>query len=199
MVENTEKFTSSQVKETLFRCIKEFYKEEQSLLKDDLCERALVFRLGCRMYSKFHGCSVYSEYNRAHAEDNVSYKDIPGKIHTYPDLIVVSDSEKGSNANKLMIEVKKEKNNDLSSDIEKLKWFSDQSYKYRYLCACHLFLSVDYFLVCSYENGNVKDIFQFTLRDNQWIYNHVIPASDFNYSSLKDLHIAINSARNANE
>ena len=163
--------------------IKDFYDNERNLLDDDLGERALVFRIGGRLYNAFDKCSVHCEYNKAHRADETTSKSIPGKIHTYPDLIIVSDIEKGSDANKIVVEVKKAGNrNDFKNDIDKLHWFTDPTYRYRYDTGYHLVLGKSFFILCHYENG--KLFFVEKYEKPSWKSSRV---ENIEYSNAKEL------------
>lgn len=167
---DTSRYTVDMLKRIFVEKIIELYQNEYSLFSDKLCERAIVFRLGARMLNAFQGCTVYSEYNKAHSPDGTTgYKNIPGKIHTYPDLIVVSDSESGRAANKLMIEAKWSSNKDIATDLNKLKWYTDSSFRYDYTIAAHLFIDENYFLLAWYENGFVNTIESHIRHDGNFI------------------------------
>lgn len=155
---------------TFITKVEEFYDNESQLLQDDLCERALVFRLGCRLYAAFSGCSVYCEYNKAHGEDGVTSKEIPEQIHTYPDILIFSDTVNDSSANKIIVEVKKENNNQSwGSDINKLKWFTDPVYKYRYKTGYHLILAKTFFILCLYEDGSFVTATKYIKNNEGWL------------------------------
>lgn len=150
--------------------VEEFYDNESQLLQDDLCERALVFRLGCRLYAAFSGCSVYCEYNKAHGEDGVTSKEIPEQIHTYPDILIFSDTVNDSSANKIIVEVKKKNNNQSwGSDINKLKRFTDPVYKYRYKTGYHLILAKTFFILCLYEDGSFVTATKYIKNNEGWL------------------------------
>lgn len=170
---------------TFITKVEEFYDNESQLLQDDLCERALVFRLGCRLYAAFSGCSVYCEYNKAHGEDGVTSKGIPGQIHTYPDILIFSDTINGSSANKIVIEVKKANNNQSwETDIKKLKWFTDPVYKYRYKTGYHLILAKTFFILCLYERGSLVSAKKYIRNNTAWI---IQTASLTNYATRNDV------------
>ena len=155
---------------TFITKVEEFYDNESQLLQDDLCERALVFRLGCRLYAAFSGCSVYCEYNKAHGEDGVTSKEIPEQIHTYPDILIFSDTVNDSSANKIIVEVKKENNHQSwGSDINKLKWFTDPVYKYRYKTGYHLILAKTFFILCLYEDGSFVTATKYIKNNEGWL------------------------------
>ena len=155
---------------TFITKVEEFYDNESQLLQDDLCERALVFRLGCRLYAAFSGCSVYCEYNKAHGEDGVTSKEIPEQIHTYPDILIFSDTVNDSSANKIIVEVKKKNNNQSwGSDINKLKRFTDPVYKYRYKTGYHLILAKTFFILCLYEDGSFVTATKYIKNNEGWL------------------------------
>jgi len=175
-----------QLKDSFIKSVKEFYTNEQHLIKDDLCERALVFRLGLIMSRNFHEYSVYSEYNRAHdAEDHSGYKEIQGQIYTYPDIIVVS-GEQGAAANMLVVEAKKMKNNDIRTDLEKLFWFTSGSYTYRYKVGAHLFFLENCFIVVFYMNGRPNSLQKYTLTESLW-EDISVDLNDYYYYSSIDV------------
>ena len=184
-MDNRMEETKEHFRSIFVQKIKDFYDNESQLLNDDVGERALVFRIGCRLYNVFPGCSVYCEYNKAHGDNETTSKSIPGKIHTYPDLIIFSDTETGSAANKIVVEVKKETNCDkLKNDVDKLRWFTDPSYKYRYETGYHLILGKLYFILCLYERGQLISIDKYDKISDQWNSSH---AENFIYINVKDL------------
>ena len=166
--------------------ITEFYDEESQLLEDDLCERALVFRIGCHLHNAFDGCSVYCEYNKAHGGIEVTPKQIRHEEKSrlvYPDVIIFSDVEEGSDANKIVVEVKKITNRcDWSLDIDKLRYFTQDPYGYD--TGYHLILGKSYFILCLYEHGNLVSAEKYDKVSNQWIPSH---AGDIEYANAKDL------------
>ena len=172
-------------RETFTTKVKEFYEREIQLLEDDLCERALVFRLGCRLYNAFSGCSVYCEYNKARGVDGVTSKEIPGQIHTYPDILIFSDTINGSSANKIVVEVKKENNNQSwETDIKKLEWFTNSGFKYRYKTGYHLILAKTFFILCLYEEGRFVTATKHVKSNANWI---IQAASLTTYATRNDL------------
>ncbi|MCQ2352399.1 MAG: hypothetical protein MJ033_02850 [Victivallaceae bacterium] len=186
-MENNQNISAEDLKRIFIGKIREFYNEENRLLADDLCERALVFRIGCRLYNAFAGCSVFCEYNKAHGENGTTSKEIPGQIHTYPDILIFSATETGSSANKIVVEVKKSNNaNSWSSDIDKLTWFTAPRYKYRYLIGYHLILAENIFILCLYERGHLTSITKHIKRGTTWGFQ-TAPPSPIGYTCFKDL------------
>ena len=193
----TRFYTEDELLGILIPRIMQFYSREQHLLRDDLCERSLVFRLGCILYNSFDGCSVHSEYNKFHDAYGAHSKSIPGQVHTYPDLIVffdripINEPQNSLSLNQLFVEVKKSQNNRLQSDLNKLKWFTDDSYKLQYVLGCHLFLDVSCFIIVCHHHGYPYSVLKY---EYDCIQNSCIgPQTQevptwFEYHSFSDLN-----------
>lgn len=193
----TRFYTENELLDRLIPGIKLFYSREHHLLRDDLCERSLVFRLGCILYNAFEGCSVHSEYNKFHDEYGAHSKSIPGQVHTYPDLIVFFDNvprdepPNSLSLNQLFVEVKKSQNDRLQSDLNKLKWFTDDSYKLQYVLGCHLFLDVNSFLVVCHHHGFPYSVlkYEYDYIHDSWTSPQMLDVPPwFEYHSFSELN-----------
>lgn len=190
--------TEAEIKEAFVGAVKRFYDKEERMLKDDVCERALAFRLGLDVVAMFPQFTVHSEYNKAHDRYGVAQaKEIPGKIHTYPDLIVVDGVGQGSDSNILMVEIKKSKNKaDITSDLDKLRWFTEPLYCYRYKVAAHLFFDKTSFLVVWYKDGLPVSADQWCFASGVWVQREISRGQEvLNYEKHSDVLTLISGGR----
>ena len=162
------------LKEKLIASLKSFYEKERHLLIDELCERAVTFRLGLIMATKFRPVSVYAEYNKKHDADGRAWPKSLGLLQdiSYPDLLVFSNDEPDEKPNKLVVEAKLDYRNqsseDISHDKEKLIYFTDQDKEYRYIIGAHLLLGKDFFTIAYYENGRLSTAEQYCKPRSRW-------------------------------
>ena len=166
-----QKVDINELKDLLVLSVKAFYKQDRQLVKDDLCERALTFRIGLQLnkaikcYHNIYG-DVQSEFNKAYSETvGVMEKRIHlpfGSIkeHNYPDLILFNHNI----GNRIIIEIKKlnklTRNVHIIDDIYKLYAFTHPTNDdYCYSLGVHLILGKDAFLAIWYVNGKIDAVF----------------------------------------
>ena len=121
-------------------------KEDDFLLTKDISERAISHKMAVYLDNQFHGYKVDCEYNGyARADNNKKYimilrqrlgelgkiKDSDGDDETlkrsvYPDIIV---HKRGEDSNLLILEIKKEKNDDKEFDREKICRYTSAEYE----------------------------------------------------------------------
>ena len=103
-----------ELKDLLVSAVKAFYEQDGQLVKDDLCERALTFRIGLRLakaieeHHDIYG-DIQSEFNKAYSNGmvmNGKSIHLPSgtlKTHNYPDLLLFNHVV----GNKIVVEIKK--------------------------------------------------------------------------------------------
>lgn len=183
-----------ELKKLLVTSVKKFYEQDGQLVNDDLCERALTFRIGLQLAKAIENSNrrygdVHSEFNKAYDEViGVSEKSIflpHGRLKkiNYPDLLLFSHDV----GNKIIIEIKKlnklQKKDYIYEDISKLWAFTHPfneiqyfSFYYHYPLGAHLILENDMFLVIWYVDASIEtsDIYLFNNKDNIWLEKHNI-------------------------
>lgn len=173
--------------------LKKFYKKEQQLLLDGLCERAVTFRFGAQILKKFKPADVYAEYNKKHDANGLSLAKSLGNSQgsSYPDLLVFSNQTRDRLPNKLVIEVKMVyqtiSSDDIEHDICKLAYFTDQNNEYKYLLGAHLFLNTDNFLVVYFCDGKAYHVCRYTQNRALWQEETLDISSNFQYSTFTNL------------
>lgn len=89
--------------------LKRLYREDEGLIKKDLCERCLVHRLAFYLQVSFPTYFVDCEFNKSFYKDRVDNKVLSNIHGNYVDIIVHRRSN-NYGENLLCFEVKKEKN-----------------------------------------------------------------------------------------
>jgi hypothetical protein len=120
-----------QVREKVVSALTDLIERDGMLLQNDVNERAITHKLGSYVQMRFRRWNVDCEYNRNH-DDAKRLNLNPGRVMTndtqgqtvFPDVIV---HKRNTNANLLVIEVKKSTNpNDDDHDVQKLRAFKSQ-------------------------------------------------------------------------
>ncbi len=121
------------IENLLEKACAKLYEQDRYLINMRVCERAIVFRLGIYLQTLINKDSELKLYNldNEYNKNNRDLKRVPEfENGTYPDLII---HKRGSNRdNMLIIECKTEWNDDISTDIRKLKQFINITGRYKY-------------------------------------------------------------------
>ncbi|WP_295100705.1 hypothetical protein [uncultured Candidatus Kuenenia sp.] len=151
----------SEKKENLVKLVKQalkkVYDEQKYLIDNKVHERSIVFWFGIYLYelvkdTKFSEYNLDFEYNRNYKQPK-STKNF--RAGTYPDIIL---HKRGSNEdNLLIIEFKPYWENDINIDLRKLKDFTDNKGKYKYLMGFLIVIEKDQPIIKSVINGEVID------------------------------------------
>lgn len=141
------KYNEQRIQDRVQKSIDEFYKHDSFLLKMDANERSITHKLAGYLEKCFPGWDVDCEYNRDErdvkrlsneASDEVkqfsSEEFVPSNdtkaVTVFPDIII---HKRGTKKNLLVIEVKKETNNNPDAqrkDLNKLRQFKRDSFNY---------------------------------------------------------------------
>ncbi|MBR4255198.1 MAG: hypothetical protein IKQ16_08940 [Lentisphaeria bacterium] len=194
MTERT--FTKEEMLNTLIRGIKRFYKEEHHLLEDQVCERAVAFRLGAKLLNKFKPADVYAEYNKRHDPDGMVRKKRLGDLQdtSYPDLLVFERFGDNPRPDKLAIEIKmgyqRNSRSEYENDCRKLAVLTDPyEDNLNYILGIHLVLDVDCFYLCGYELGRLTFIKRFIKEEGKWGQIELSPEFYTSFDDLSHLHV----------
>ncbi|MBZ0262908.1 MAG: hypothetical protein K8F90_20160 [Hyphomicrobiales bacterium] len=132
-------------------------KNDIVLLEKDVNERTISARLAHYLVTEYPSLNVDCEYNRKGdepkrlpSEGQTSTNDTSGKT-IFPDVIVHSRGD--DSQNEVVIEIKKEGNNDTERDFHKLKSLTSDSGGYKYRCGFHVTFQKNSAVVDTYENG----------------------------------------------
>ena len=190
----TGNFTKEELLHILVAGIKRFYREENHLLVDEVCERAVAFRLGTKLLNRFKPADVYAEYNRRHDPDGFARKKRLGNLQdtSYPDLLVFRRIGEDDTPDKIAIEMKmgyqESTSNDYIADREKLKVLTDPNEDdFNYILGIHLIMNVDRFYLCGYEQGTQSFIQRFVRTNGKWEQKELWPHSYLSYDDLESL------------
>ena len=148
----------------LIRSLNQLYKNDAPLLSNNLCERALVFRVGhylSKLLDEDYPNSEYSvdsEYNRRGSLE----KRICSSHAQYPDLILHKrgDTSATDGNNLLVVEFKRARERNykkgFENDVKKLEHLT-QNNDYNYLLGSHVYLENDNYMIVWYIRGNHLD------------------------------------------
>ena len=171
------------LKNIVLRAVKAFYEQDSTLVEDDLCERALTFRIGlqlAKVIEEHHDVygDVQSEFNKAYSmfmevtEKSINLPRGYIKDKNYPDLLLFSHDV----GNKIIIEIKKlnklTRNRDLKEDIIKLYAFTHPYVNdYCYPLGVHLILETNAFLAIWFVKGRVQSaiILSYNSESSKWM------------------------------
>ena len=139
----------NKIKEILIQSIKDLFKYDIYLLKNDLSERSITHRLAVCLEKNFSGFDVDCEYN-GHAEtghrklvkmlrseviklgltrENDGDNEIINR-YVFPDIIIHKRGPSGSGKNILIVEAKKSTSTvSKEYDLEKLKRYTSPAYE----------------------------------------------------------------------
>ena len=144
---------------TLFEtALKIFYKQDLDLLKREVHERSIAFRVGLYFHdllrsSKYAALDLDLEYNR-NKKDRKRTQSSPHS--TYPDLIL--HKRNSNEQNVLVVEFKISRNprpTNRTRDIEKLKDFTSSSQQYGYQLGISVLLKREDPVFTILQNGEV--------------------------------------------
>jgi len=154
-----------EIKENLIESIKDLFKYDIYLLKNDLSERSITHRLAVCLEKNFSGSDVDCEYN-GHAEaghrklvkmlrseviklglirENDGDNEIINR-YVFPDIIIHKRGPSGSGKNILIVEAKKSTSTATKEyDLEKLKRYTSPAYENEliYNLGVFVFLNID--------------------------------------------------------
>jgi hypothetical protein len=138
--------------------IRQLFKNDAMLLENDVNERTISGKLAFYLSSQYPELNVDCEYNRKGDEvkrlpapESSCTSDTKGKT-IFPDIIVHKRGK--DTANKLVIEIKKDGNDDTDRDIKKLKELTSENGNYNYNYGFHITFFRDLTSkVDVYENG----------------------------------------------
>ena len=147
----------SEHKKRLETAVTSLIKNDTVLLEKDVNERTISARLAHYLVAEYPSLNVDCEYNRKGDEikhlpneEPTSTNDASGKT-IFPDIIVHNRGD--DSQNEVVIEIKKEGNNDTERDFCKLKSLTSESGSYKYGCGFHLTFHKNSAVVDTYENG----------------------------------------------
>ena len=135
--------------------LKRLYKEDEGLIKKDLCERCLVHRLAFYLQVSFPTYFVDCEFNKSFYEDTVHKKILSNINGNYVDIIVQRRSN-NYGENLLCLEIKKSSNKrDRDKDRENLTILTATD-RFVYLLGFYVILGKTYqdTKIELYHNGN---------------------------------------------
>lgn len=143
-----KEFSLDEAKEIINYALTQFYSQDQALvqypdIKKAVSENCMLFRIGwymhehIRNYSRFDSLNIDCQYNRNFGHPKSMFKPtlsgIEAKVKDpIPDLLF---HQRGSNDNNLfLVELKKGKpsEQELANDVEKLCYFTNKAYEYKY-------------------------------------------------------------------
>jgi len=145
-------------KNKLKKAVAFLFRNDAALLEKDVNERTISAKLALYLSSEYTSLNVDCEYNRKGdevkrlpADEESRTDDTKGKT-IFPDIIVHNRGD--DTQNEVIIEIKKEGNNDTERDIKKLKALTSDSGSYSYKYGFHLIFSeAQKAKVDVYQNG----------------------------------------------
>ena len=194
---HTAEINKAWLERKLICCIKSFFKNERQLLEDELCERAVTFRLGAKMIKCFQPADVYAEYNKRHDASGCTLAKSLGSSQatSYPDLLVFSNDPEDLHPNKLVIEVKLDYQNpsgqDIQHDKDKLMYFTNQDNEYKYIIGGHLLLGTNFFVIAYFENGNLSEIERYD-RSEESSWEKITVSCPHDYKNIAEFRVFSN-------
>lgn len=129
--------TQEEIKQRVIAAIGRLYRHDPGLLEVDVNERTITHKLAEYLQDEFPEWHVDCEYNRRGDQVkrlnlsnwHVSPEDTEAKT-VFPDIII---HRRRTNANLVVIEVKKSSGGEETKDLEKLQAFTgDPAYQYRF-------------------------------------------------------------------
>ncbi len=156
----------TELKELLTQALEMLYKNDMSLIKRKVNERAVTFRFGIYFEelvknSSFKELNVDAEYNKNGTETKSTDSKPNG---TYPDILLHErENEKKDGTNKLVLEFKGYWNKEKCGccDKKKLMEFTSKHGKYNYALGAFILLRRDDFKITYFISGKSEsDIVQ---------------------------------------
>ena len=153
------------IKEEFLEALQRLYKDDYYLIRQNCCERSIVFRLGVCLNNilKNPDYDVDCEYNRIGKKPN----SLIGRRLNYPDIIVHKRGDDRNNA--LVVEVKTPKDSNrkhLNNDKIKLEGFTSKS-SYEYTYGAHVYIAATSCSVVWYEHGTIKTFCKYKVVKNK--------------------------------
>lgn len=133
--------------EIISSALRKLYEKDEYLFLVNANERSITHKLGMYLEDKFQGFDVDCEYNKngqypkklVQFRTQVDSDDTDG-VTVYPDIIVHHRGGTDSNANLMVVEVKKSTNP--NDDVQKLKCYKNEL-EYQYAVFIRLVMNVE--------------------------------------------------------